>query len=134
MAVSVATTFLGGSVDLAAQAEQLAGDLRYTQSLSMTHGQRYRINFASDRYWFSDITGVTIKPSPSSGATQTLLNNGVALASTHSFLVFDGNGAPYTTAVLPGTALASDAIISLTSGSDTRQVRVSPETGRVRVP
>lgn len=118
---------------LRAQADQLASDMRYLQARAMTHGARYRINFATNRYWFTDRLGITTYPHPATGQTQTLLSNSTAAAWTHAFLVFDGNGAPYTTNTLPGTPLGSDAVITLTAAGVSRQIRVTPETGRVIV-
>jgi len=121
----------GSAINLAAQAEQLASDIRYAQALAMNRGQRYRINFAADRYWLSDISGATALPNPASGADSVMLTGGITLSASDSFLVFDGNGAPYTTATTPGTALASDSVITLSVDGANQTVRVSPQTGRV---
>ena len=131
LAVIAVIKYPGDGINLSAQADQLIGDIRYTQSLSMHRGQRYRINFAADRYWISSRDGATLYPHPASGATNILLNPGIALASTHGFLVFDGNGTPYTNSLLPGSALGADAVITLSAGADVRTVRISPQTGRV---
>ena len=66
-------------------------------------------------------------------AAAILLGNGITLATTNAFIVFDGRGTPYNTAVLPGTLLAADAIITLTASGQTQLVRISPQTGRVLV-
>ena len=48
-------------INLAAQAEQLASDIRYVQSLSMTQGQRYRINLvAGSTYSMADAIPVLV--------------------------------------------------------------------------
>ena len=120
----------GDSVSLSAQADQLVGDIRYTQSLALTRNQRYRINFAANRYWITNRDGTVPVPHPMNGATTIFLASGVSLASTQTFLVFDENSAPYTNALIPGTALASDAVITLSAGGNVRAVRISPETGR----
>jgi len=121
----------GSGINLAAQAEQLAADIRYAQALAMNRGQRYRINFAADRYWLSDISGATALPNPVNGSNSVMLNGGITLSASDSFLVFDGNGAPYTTATTPGTALAVDAVITLSADGASQTLRVSPQTGRV---
>lgn len=124
-------TWPGSGINVTAQADQLIGDIRYAQSLSMTRGQRYRINFTANSYSITDAAGTTAVPHPMNNATSVTLNSGITLTTTHNFLVFDGNGAPYTTATLPGTALASDAVITLTASGATRTIRISPQTGRV---
>ena len=130
LAVTAISRWSATPFNLSAQAEQLLGDIRYVQTLSMTHGQRYRINFAADRYWFSNLDGSILVPHPASNNTNTLMVNGVSLSFTNSLLVFDGNGAPYSDASLPGTPLAANATVTLTSGADSRTLQISPETGR----
>lgn len=131
LAVAAVNQWPGSGINLAAQADQLVNDIRYTQSLAMNRGQRYRINLAADRYWISDAGGTVTLALPGSGATVVTLNSGIALSASYSFLVFDGNGAPYITATTPGTPLAADAVITLSADGVSRTLRISPETGRV---
>ena len=133
LAVGALSMWPDESVGLAAQARQVANDIRYTQAMAMMRGKRYRINFASDRYWLSLRDGSGI-PHPASGQVNVPLDSGTTLSSNHAYLVFDEDGAPYVSAALPGTALTADAVITLSSGGASQQVRVSPETGRVLVP
>ena len=128
------TQWRGLSVNLAAQADQLVSDIRYIQSLSMTRGQRYRINFSAGGYAFSNAAGTVPVPHPATAANSVPLAGGITLTSTHAFLVFDGNGTPYVNSALPGTALAGDAVITLSADGESRTVRVSPQTGRVIKP
>jgi len=130
---------------LATQAEQLASDIRYVQSLAMTQAAlapaqaRYRINFVSaSTYTFSmadgtavphPVTGSAAATSLSSGVTMTLPPAGLA----NSLVGFDGRGIPYTDAAV-AAALAATATITLTKNAVTRSVTVAPETGLVRVP
>jgi len=123
-----------GSINISAQADQISADIRHTQSLAINRGQRYRINFNSDRYWISNIDGTTLYTHPASANSTIFLDSGISLSSSHTFLVFDGQGKPYTNALTPGTALAADAVITLTVASENRTVRISPETGRVIKP
>ena len=131
LAFTAITRWSATPFNLSAQTEQLVGDIRYVQTLSMTQGQRYRINFAADRYWFSNRDGSITIPHPSGNSANILLANGVSLGFSNNFLVFDGNGTPYSDATLPGTALAANATVTLSSGADSRSLQISPETGRV---
>lgn len=124
----------GSDINLSAQADQLVGDIRYTQALAMNRGQRFRINFNSSGYSITNAAGTAAVPHPLTGANAVALNSGMTLTSTNSFLVFDGNGVPYTTATSPGTALAANAVITLSAAGQSRTVRVSPQTGRVIKP
>jgi MSHA pilin protein MshC len=136
VAVFVIPRTPGKSIEARAQADQLASDIRYVQSLSMTHGERYRINFnvAGNSYQLATQVGVAVAH-PATGTTAPIaLRGGVAFQSTtNSLLVFDGKGTPYSDAATPGTPLAANAVITLRADSDTRTVTVSPETGRVIV-
>ncbi len=126
--------FPSGSINISAQADQIVADIRHTQSLAINRGQRYRINFASDRYWISSADGATLYTHPASSSTTIFLDTGISLSSSHGFLVFDGQGTPYINTLTPGTALGSDAVVTLTAASETRTVRITPETGRVIKP
>ena len=126
----------GKSVEVRAQADQLASDIRYVQSLSMTQGQRYRINInvGSNSYQLATQAGAAIAH-PATGSTSpiTLQGNVTLQSTTNALIVFDGKGTPYSDAATPGTALAANAVVALTASGDTRTVTVSPETGRVIV-
>jgi MSHA pilin protein MshC len=130
------------AIVVSTQAEQVAADIRYVQSLAMTQGRRYRINFiTATTYNFTDITGSsTTSPHPSGTPFPILLATGVTLSPQlplvtifPSQIAFDGLGIPYTDQ--PATIkLASTATISMASGGSTLTVRIFPETGLVRVP
>jgi len=126
--------FPGNGINLSAQTDQIVADIRHTQSLAINRGQRYRINFSSDRYWISNIDNTVSYIHPASGTSTILLDTGIALTTTHGFLVFDGAGAPYTNTLTPGSALAADAVVTLSESGETHTIRVSPETGRVIKP
>ena len=131
LSVTAISRWDNSTISLSAQAEQIAGDIRYTQMISMTQGQRFRINFSSNRYWISNIDDSIQITHPATNSSDVFLNTGITLNSSNSYLVFNGNGVPYSTASLPGTTLNSNATITLTAGSETRSVEVRPETGRV---
>jgi len=53
IAVIAAPKMSSDPVLVATQAEQLAGDIRYVQTLAMTQAQRYRINLTATGYTFT---------------------------------------------------------------------------------
>lgn len=118
---------------LSATTAQLAANIRYTQSLSMSRGERYRINFAANSYQITDMGGapvvqpVTASTAPISVAPATL--SGYNPPLTGNYVAFDGRGVPY---VGPTTPLAGTATIVLTSGADVGSVSIAAETGSVR--
>ncbi|GMR20972.1 MAG: hypothetical protein BMS9Abin36_1570 [Gammaproteobacteria bacterium] len=133
LAVVAVFSWPGRSLDLDAQAHLLANDIRYLQATSMHRGQRYRLEVQADRYTLSDRTGGIPLPHPGTGNSVVMLASGMALAASNNTLVFDTEGAPYSDANLPGTAQAGDNVLTLTVAGESRQLRVSPETGRVLV-
>ncbi len=136
LSVNVLITYQPAPINLAAQANQLADDIRYTQSLAMTKGVRYRIVFTTpNKYQILNASGTaTIL---ALGNTTLTMGTGVTIGSMtnlpSSLINFDGMGNPYSDTATPGTALAATATIPLTAGGITMTVAVTPGTGRVVV-
>ncbi len=129
---------------LSTQAEQLAGDIRYVQSLAMTRvvavaaQARYRINFTASTYTFTNAAGTAV-PHPLTGSTAAIsLSPNVTMAMTanlpSSLAGFDEKGTPYTDAAVSTTLTPNKAVITLTLNGLNRTVEIYPETGLVRVP
>ncbi len=129
--------FPSASLNLDGQAQQLANDIRYTQSLSMTKAQRYRlvITTGSSSYQILNTAGTAARFA--SGNTTVTLNSGISFGTLtnlpNNLIAFDGNGIPYTTTGSPGTALAANATIPLQSSGSTKTVVILPLTGKVNV-
>ena len=124
-----------GAIDVSAKADQLASDIRYTQSLAMTTGQRNRINLAAASYQITTSSGTPLVH-PATGSAAAIPLGGVSLSGynpplTNNYVAFDAKGVPYTD--VAGTALTSNASITLSESGSTRTVTVSPQTGRVAV-
>ena len=125
--------FTTTSITLPALAAQLIANIRYTQSLSMSRGQRYRINFTANTYQITDMSGVPIVQ-PLTAGTGAISVSPASLTGfnpplINSYVAFDGKGVPYISAT---TALAGTATITLTSGSDASSFLIAPQTGRVK--
>lgn len=124
----------GGGARLNIQVDELVSDIRYIQSYAVSRGQRFRINFpTATAYTLTNLTGAVAVPHPVRNSNQIVLEDGVSLTSTNSFIVFDGMGVPYINDTTPYIPLSSDAIISISHSGQSRSIRVSPETGRVLV-
>lgn len=120
-------------ITLSAATAQLAANIRYTQSLAMSRGQRYRINFSPTGYQITDMGGAPIVQ-PLTASTAAIDVSPAALSGynpplTGGYVAFDGKGVPY---IDPATPLASSVTITLTSGADVGSVAIAPETGHVR--
>jgi len=127
------------AIIVSTQAEQLAADIRYLQSLAMTQGwngtvpRHYRINFTPTTYYFADDFGGVAHPSGTTAAIAYAGGVSSTLSNLPNNLVsFDGLGAPHTD-IGVSTSLAATATISLTSGGTTLLVCIYQETGMVRV-
>ena len=119
------------SPNLYAQAKLLANDIRYAQSLSMTHGERYRfVKLSSTSYAIQNGSSVNIVMS--NGSTSVSFGAGIAFGTPSGFtstIVFDSRGTPYADSNT--TPMSSTATIPLTKGNQTTSVTISPETGQV---
>jgi len=131
------------TLELSGQAEQVAADIRYAQTLSMTRGAalgsqgRYCIFFTATGYQYrnngnSYATPCTVAVNhPATGSSAAIVLSGTAVSTanlTGSYLEFDTKGQP-TSLVAP----ASDATITLAATGGPRLVVVSPITGKARV-
>lgn len=114
------------------EARRLLSDVRYTQALSVTTGQRYRwVKLSATTYQITNEVGTPIiLPS---GTTQWTLTGGITIGTLtnlpSNLIAFNAEGVPYTTTGMPGTALAANALIPLSGGGTIRSVQISPETG-----
>ena len=123
-------------INLGAEANQLANDIRYTQSLAMNNGMRYYlIKQSSTTYQIMNSAGTAV--TLAMGNTTMTLNSGITFGTLtnlpNNLIAFDGKGTPYVTYTSPGTALASTATIPLVSGSNTITISILAGTGRVTV-
>lgn len=135
LSVGIYINWSGVPVNVSAQANQIANDIRYTQALSMSKGERYRIVFSSASYQITNSSGTPITL-PLGGTTETLTNGASFGAFTNlpnNLIVFNGEGTPYVTTALPGTPLASTATIPVVGGGSTKVISITPQTGRVTV-
>lgn len=136
LSVMVSFTWQGTTIDLEAQAQQVAANVRYAQALAMTRGQRFRwVEVSATTYQVVDNSGNPIMLAQ--GNTTVILGSGISFGALsnlpNSLVAFDGRGTPYVDTATPGTALSSSASISLSSGGQTKTVIISPETGRTIV-
>lgn len=124
----------GDNINLKAEAEILANNLRYVQFFAMSQDTSYRVNFSSNQYTLTDLSGSTALLHPATESNIVALNKGIILSTSglsNNYIVFDRIGIPYTDT--GGSALADDAVITLTGSSGSLNVIISPETGTVTI-
>lgn len=118
-------------------AHQLAADIRYAQSLSMTHADNYSvlITDAGGGNWeYQIMLDTTPQTNPTTGKTDpVLLQSDVAFSAEIAAgeITFDGRGVPYGDADL---LLTTDATITLSHPDEEDQViEITPNVGHVEI-
>lgn len=149
----IAIPLLGDTtgVKASATANKLRSDIAYAQSLAMTSGQRYRVYFNlspspaagyavvndadGDANWGE--AGEFARDPASGGAFSVTLNTGdyagitiSAVGFSPQYVEFDTLGRPFSNGVL----LAAATAVTVTGGSVSQTVTVTPQTGRVSIP
>lgn len=123
------------SITLNGRAEQLASDIRYVQTLSMTRGSRFCIVISGTGYELQTTSSNTCNSGaanrePHAGGLAQPIPVCSSCSLTATTVQFDGLGAPANST---GTALASDTVITISDDGGTKTVTISPVTGRVIV-
>jgi prepilin-type N-terminal cleavage/methylation domain-containing protein len=139
------------AVKASATANRLRSDIAFAQSLAMTSGQRYRVyfnlspspaagyavvnNIDEDANWGE--AGEFARDPASGNNLSVTLNTGdyggitiSAVGFNPRYVEFDTLGRPYSNGVL----LAAATTVTVTGGSFTQTVTVTPQTGRVSIP
>jgi len=134
LAVWTVNQWPGLTLNLPTQAQQLANNIRYAQSLSMSTDQRYRlVILSSTTYQLTNSSGTAVIMA--AGNTIVTLNSGITFGTLtnlpNNLVAFDGQGIPYVNATTPGTALSANGTIPLSANGQTTSVIITPQTGRV---
>jgi prepilin-type N-terminal cleavage/methylation domain-containing protein len=123
------------STSLDTQTALLINNIRYTQNLSMSKNERYRlvIDTVNNSYSIKNNVGTTVELP--NGSYITSFPYGISFGSltniTNNTIIFDAKGVPYTGSGA-GTIIAATATIVLQNNSgDTRTIQISPATGKV---
>lgn len=132
LAIVVMPDWTGNVMGVQYEARRLLNDIRYTQLMSMASGERYRlVRLSATTYNITNEAGTAIVL-PSGGTVMTF-TSGVSFGTftnlPNNLVAFDSLGIPYTTSTIPGTALAANATIPLTSSGGSRSVFITPQTG-----
>lgn len=118
--------------NLDAQTQQLLSDLRYTQQLAMTHGQRFRVNFTlPNSYGITDLSGTAV-PNPSTNTNTITLPAGITISGLtnlpNNLIAFDERGIPYDNEGATA-ALTVNATITLQRNGVSRSIVINQQTG-----
>lgn len=124
----------GAGINVAAQGDLFANDIRYAQTLAMSKQQRYRIVRASANTYQILNTAGTPALLPSGGTTMTL-DDGIIFGSwgnlTNNLIEFDSRGTPYLAIGSTPLSAGTTYQISLTGGGATKNIVITPQTGKV---
>jgi prepilin-type N-terminal cleavage/methylation domain-containing protein len=102
-------------------------DIRLAQILSMSLNARYRIVTQSNSYQILD---ANLTPYFNAAANASTVNfpEGITLTPATT-IIFDALGSPYNAT---NTPLTNSLTFTLTGGTDTRTITLTPETGFVQ--
>lgn len=119
------------NVDLDNTTEQLAQDIRFTQTIAISRNQQFRLNLLSaTSYNITNSGGVPVSH-PLAGTANINLPGNMSMASAGlpaNYILFDALGIPYTA---PGVPLAANATITISVGGANLTITIFPQTGRV---
>ncbi|MCK4870657.1 MAG: prepilin-type N-terminal cleavage/methylation domain-containing protein [Gammaproteobacteria bacterium] len=135
LASFVAARWPGSSHSVSSQANLLASNIRYTQNLSMTKYERYRLVISGNSYQIADGSGIAILMP--SGGTSTALGSGATFGTLtnlpNSVIVFNSKGIPYNSTSGSASPITSAASIVISKDTTSRTITITPETGRVNI-
>jgi len=101
-------------------------DLRFTQLLSMSQNQRYKLVVSAGSYQIQNQSSVPFNNAETGGLTN-VFPAGVTITPTAT-INFDSLGGPYNN----GTALVSAFNFSVTAGTTVTTVGITPQTGFIQ--
>lgn len=130
-----------GIIRLHAACQKLALDMRYMQQMAMSEQVRFGISFDTIGESYFGYRGTTATKA-TDPQTQSNLDvdfdgmrefNEIRISSTNlsgNIIEFDSRGIPYGG---NSVALSTQAIVTLTDGTNSKTVRIEAETGKVSV-
>jgi prepilin-type N-terminal cleavage/methylation domain-containing protein len=126
-------------IDLAAQTDKIRNQIRYAQSMAMKQSDEiWGITSNSNQYWmFKRVIGPpiidTLVIMPGEQNAQITLSDVGIDSLTNFILFFDRIGKPYTEYdTTQKTSLDNPLTIVVSAGTQSRDIRVIPETGLVQ--
>ena len=126
-------------IDLAAQTDKIRNQIRYAQSMAMKQSDEiWGITSNSNQYWmFKRVIGPpiidTLVIMPGEQNAQITLSDMGIDSLTNFILFFDRIGKPYTEYdTTQKTSLDNPLTIVVSAGTQSRDIRVIPETGLVQ--
>lgn len=135
LAIAILTKWSYFSTSLDAQATLLANDIRYTQNLSMSKNERFRleIDTANNNYLIRNSAGIAIQlPNGNTVASLPyLISFGSLTNIINGTIIFNARGIPYTGSGA-GTIITAPATITLQNNSgDSKTIQIAPRTGSI---
>jgi type II secretory pathway pseudopilin PulG len=141
----LAATLLGRSIttsdlDLNSETDKIRNQLRFAQAEAMKRSNTvWGIKSAGNEYWLfrttnPDTNEVRLPGVAYSGASNRISEADIKVTVSDFTVMFDRIGKPFTayTSETVNTPLASQMQITVTAGSQNRQITITPETGLIR--
>ena len=124
-------------INIVGEVDKIRNHIRYAQSIAMKRNEVWVISFNATQYWLSDITLNPVELPGVTTATISLTDLGVSITGNAFAVYFDPLGIPYhfvdedneenNTPVTPG----NPRNITISAGSESRTLTITPETGLV---
>lgn len=130
----VVSGMMSSDTELAARSEVLKTHLRYAQSRSMNSNTVWYIKFSSNTYSLYKDGEADSKPLPGSDSLTVTLPSMMSIAYDYAgsdIVSFDGRGKPCTDSGAQ-TAQGTSRSLTITSGSDSRTITITKNTGFIQ--
>ena len=130
-AVVFARSISTDQINVVGQVDKIRNHIRYTQSMAMKSNEVWVLSCDTTQYWLSDITLTAVKLPGTTTDQISLADLGVSM--TAFAVYFDPLGIPYhsyvdkdnNNPVTPG----NPRVITISAGSESHTLTVTPETG-----
>jgi prepilin-type N-terminal cleavage/methylation domain-containing protein len=132
-AVVFARSISTDPINLVGQVDKIRNHIRYAQSMAMKRNEVWVLSCDTTQYWLSDITLAAVKLPGTTTDRISLADLGVSM--TAFAVYFDPLGIPYHSyvdkdnknPVTPG----NPRVITISAGSESHTLTVTPETGLI---
>ena len=132
-AVLFARSITTDRINVVGEVDKIRNHIRYAQSLAMKRNEVWSIRCDATRYWLADSASTAVSLPGASTTTILLSDLGVSMNVFTAY--FDSRGVPYHSwvdednndPVTPGNPMS----ISISAGSESHALTITPETGLI---
>jgi prepilin-type N-terminal cleavage/methylation domain-containing protein len=120
-------------INIVGEVDKIRSHIRYAQSMAMKRNEVWAISCNANQYWLADSTSTAVKLPGATTTTISLADLGIGMSAFTVY--FDQMGKPYhsftdevnNTPVSTGNPKS----ITISAGSESRTLSITPETGLI---